>query len=329
MIKEVVAKRTLLVNGPASISLVSGKAETLGAPLSVGETIVVRNGKQAALYVEEKAAFDIAHAKDSIVEEVDGDTIPISWKKMVERTLGLEKPTVVMIMGDVDSGKTSLCTFLANKALSLNLSVGVIDADLGQSDVGPPTTVGLAYIHKPVKDLFHVKADDVCFVGFTSPGGAEERVVRCIVDFKNKALRRNSDFLVINTDGWIEGEGAVHYKVMLAEKVVPNMVVGLEQENELTPIFSKLKKTPFLIVEPSTAVRKRDREKRKALRELSYKKYLRNAKVETFPLNWIKIEGIHSSPRLLNTSSIFFSSSKSSFWCGFKTIQTSLTVSSQ
>ena len=302
MIKEIKAEKTLLVNGPASVRLVSGKAEILGASLNVGERIVVRAGKQIPFYIEENASLDINHAKDSMVEEVEGDTIPISWKKMVEKTLALKKPTVVMIMGDVGSGKTSLCTFLANRALELKLGVAVIDADLGQSDIGPPTTVGLAYIRKPVKDLFHVRADDICFVGFTSPGGAEERVAHCIVGFRNQVLRRKKDFLVINTDGWVEGEGAVQYKVMLAESILPNAVVGLEQENELTPILSKLEKTPFLTVNPSAAVRKRDREKRKALRELNYKKYLRNAKVETFPLNWVRVEGIHSSPRLFLTN---------------------------
>lgn len=302
MIKEVKTDKTLLVNGPASVRLASGKAEILGASLNVGEKIVVRAGKQVPFYVEENASFDINQAKDSMVEEVDGDTIPISWKKVVEETLALERPTVVMIMGDVDSGKTSLCTLLANRALELNLGVAIVDADLGQSDIGPPTTVGLAYINKSVKDLFHVKADNICFVGFTSPGGAEERVAHCIVSFKNQVLRRKKDFLVINTDGWVEGEGAVQYKVMLAESILPNVVVGLEQENELTTILSKLGKTPFLTVNPSAAVRKRDREKRKALRELNYKRYLRNAKVETFPLNWIRIEGIHLSPRLFLTN---------------------------
>lgn len=301
MIKEVKADKTLLVNGPASVRLVSGEAEILGAPLSVKETIVIRDGKRTPFYVKKEASFDITHAKDSIVEEADGDTIPVSWQKAAENTLAMEKPIVVMIMGEVDSGKTSLCAFLANRALKAKLTVAIIDADVGQSDIGPPTTTGLAYINKPVKDLFHVEADDVCFVGFTSPGGAEEHIAHCIVDLKNRVLKGNSDFLVINTDGWVEDEDAVRYKVMLAETVAPNTVIGIEQEKELSPILSKLKKTSVLNVEPSTAVRKRDRERRKTLRKLSYKKYLRNAKVEVFPLSWIKIEGIHSSPRLFLT----------------------------
>ncbi len=300
MIKEVKADKTLLVNGPASVRLVSGGAEILGAPLSVGETIVIRDGKRAPFYVEKEASFEMTHGKDSEVEESEGNTVPMSWQKAAGEILALEKPTVVMIMGEVDSGKTSLCTFLANTALKAQRAVAIIDADLGQSDIGPPTTIGLAYVKKPVKDLFHVKADDVGFVGYTSPGGAEEYVVNCILNFRNRVLR-SRDFLVVNTDGWVDGEEAVRYKVMLVEAVAPSVVVGIEQEKALLPILSKLEKVSVLTVEPSTAVRKRDKEKRKALRELGYKKYLRNSKVEAFPLNWVKIEGIHSAPSLFLT----------------------------
>ena len=301
MIKEVKADKTLLVNGPASVRLVSGEVKIFDAPLSMDETIVIRDGKRMPFYVKKEAAFDIMHGKNSIVEEADGDTIPTSWHKTAEDILALEKPTVIIIMGEVDSGKTSLCTFLANSAIKANRTVAIIDADLGQSDIGPPTTIGLAYINKSVRDLFYVEADYTDFVGLTSPSGVEEHVVNCVADLK-RALKGNRNFLVINTDGWVEGEEAIQYKTMLTETITPNAVVGIEREKELVSILGKLKKTQVLTVEPSTAVKKRDRERRKTLRGLSYKKYLQNAKVEGFPLNWTKIEGTHSSPSLFLTS---------------------------
>lgn len=305
MIKEINASnKTLLVNGPASVCLVSGEAETLGAPLKIGETIVIRDGKRAPFYVEKTASFDITHGRESTVEEADGNTVPASWQRAAEETLAMEKPTVVMIIGEADSGKTSLCTFLANIALKAQRKVAIIDSDLGQSDIGSPTTIGLAYINRFIKDLFHVKADDVCFVGRTSPGGAEEHVADCIAHFKRQILERNRNFLVINTDGWVDGEEAVRYKVMLAETLAPNKVIVIQQEKELDPILSKLK-NQALVVEPPTAVKKRDREGRKALRELGYKKYLRNAKVEAFPLSWMRIDGVHSSPKLFLTDGRF------------------------
>jgi polynucleotide 5'-kinase involved in rRNA processing len=60
----------------------------------------------------------------------------------------------------------------------------------------------------------------------------------------------------------------------------------------LTFLLGALIETQNLAIESSPAVRKRDREERKLLRELSYKKYLKGATVESFPLNWIEISGV-------------------------------------
>ncbi len=297
MLKEVKADKAMLVDGPASVRLLSGEAEVLAAPINVGERVVIRGGKRVSFYVEKGASFELSLGRGSNVEEVYGETVPLSWQRASESLLSLEKPAVAMILGPVDSGKTSLCTFLVNKALRAGRIVAVIDSDLGQSDVGAPTTIGLAYVRKHLTDLFHVEADDVCFVGFTSPAGAEERVVKCIVDFRNRVLAKGTEFLVINTDGWVEGEEAARYKTALIQTVGPAAVVGIAENEGLAPILEKAKSL-VLAVEPSTATLKRDRERRKALRELGYKKYLRASRMEAFPLSWTKIEGVHSSPSL-------------------------------
>jgi polynucleotide 5'-hydroxyl-kinase GRC3/NOL9 len=302
MIKEVKAGRTLLVNGPSSVHLVSGEAEVLGAPVGAGLPIIVRDGKRTPFYVKKDASFNVLHGNETTVEEVEGDTVPLSWQEVAEGNMRLEKPATVMILGDADSGKSSLCAFLANKALMEKLAVAIIDADLGQSDVGPPTTVGLAYVSKPVRDMFYVKANRLCFVGSTSPSGVEEQVVQCILDLKNRALGEKRQLLIINTDGWIEGEEAARYKATLTEAVRPDTVVAIKQGEELLSVMGGLANSKVLTVEPSSAAARRDREKRKALRELGYKKYLKNSKVESLPLNWVRIEGIHSTEALFLTN---------------------------
>ena len=53
--KHVVKKgTTLLVDGPASVSLLSGKISVLGAPLHISEKLVVRGRKTVALMGEKK-----------------------------------------------------------------------------------------------------------------------------------------------------------------------------------------------------------------------------------------------------------------------------------
>jgi len=282
--------KTLLVDGPASVSLLSGRISVLGAPFMVGEKIIIRNGKRVPFGVRKEATFDLMLGEGASFEEIDGGTVPPSWENAAKEVLSLEKPVTVMVMGGVDSGKTSFCTFLANEALRKKWKTGIIDADLGQSDVGPPSTVGFNFVSEPVKDLFEIKAESAYFVGLTSPSGAVSKIMKGLTELKNGAMEADLDFLIVNTDGWVDGEEAVKYKIQLTKTVSPNVIVGIRQEDKLTPILTALKEARVLSIDSPQLVQRRNREKRKILRELSYKKYLKQAKVQSFSLSWVKVE---------------------------------------
>ncbi len=299
MMKRNVEKgKTLLVDGPASVTFLSGEVEVFGGSLTVGEKVVIRDGKRLLFEVNEKAMFDLKLGENASVEEVEGTTIPSSWQNASKEAASHGKPVIVMVMGEVDSGKTSFCVYLANRALEENLKVAVIDGDLGQSDLGPPSTVGFSHVTEPIKDLFEMKVESACFIGVTTPSLAVSKVIEELTTLKNKVLETDVEFLIVNTDGWVEGEDAVKYKVQLAEKAAPSIVVGIQRADELTPVLTVLKETMRIIaIDSSLAVRKRSRDKRKILRELGYKKYLKNAKVKLFQLNQIKVKDFFSESR--------------------------------
>jgi polynucleotide 5'-hydroxyl-kinase GRC3/NOL9 len=283
--------KTLLVDGPASVELISGKAEVLGATFKKSDRIVIRDGKRVPFEVKKDTTFNLMVAESASLEEIDGSTVPVSWETASEEIVSMRKPSTVMVMGEVDSGKTSFCVYLANKALKRKLKVAVIDGDLGQSDVGPPSTIGFCHMRVPVRDLFELEAENACFVGVTSPSSVTSKVITRLTSLKNASLGTDVDFLILNTDGWVDGEDAIKYKIELAERVAPDVVVGIQHENELAPILSALKDPKTVAVDSPLVIRKRDREKRKILRQLSYKKYLKGAKVQSFSLNWIRVEG--------------------------------------
>jgi len=292
-VKRTVDKgKTLLVDGPASVIIQSGEVEVLGAPLQTSVKVVIREGKRIPFEIKEKAEFDLTLGEKAVVNEVEGSTIPVSWERAAQDVLSLEKPGTVMVVGGIDSGKTSFCAYLANRALKERRSVAIIDADLGQSDVGPPSTIGYCLLTKPVIDPFEIGAESIWFIGVTSPSGAVSKVIEGIMSMKEKALKRGVGVLIMNTDGWIEGEDAVLYKVALAKQIKPSLLVGIQEHSELTFLLGALTETRKLVVESSSAVRKRDREERKLLRELGYKKYLKGAGTETFPLRWTIVAGV-------------------------------------
>lgn len=291
---EVEAGKTLLVDGPASVDLLSGKVEVLAAPMKRGNRVVVRHGKRMPFEVKSNAVFEVMLGEDASYEEVEGSTIPESWVKTANEIVSEAKasvPFTVMVMGGVDSGKTSFCTFLANTAIKEKLKVAVIDGDLGQSDIGPPSTVGYGILDGFVKDLFDVDAEDAYFIGLTSPGAATTKVIEALSKLRDEVLKKNAELIAINTDGWIEGEDAASYKLRLVEALKPQVVVGIQQSDELLHILTGIGNAKVYTVDSPFAIKKRDREKRKILRELSYKKYLRGGKIQSFLISWVNLEG--------------------------------------
>jgi len=283
--------KTLLVDGPASVTVISGIAEVFGSTVSSKGKVVIREGKRLPFTAKETTSLEISLGENASVEEVDGSTIPPSWIEASEQLLNFQKkPVAAIVVGTVDSGKTSFCTYLTNKLLQEKQKVAILDGDLGQSDIGPPCTVAYTFVTKPVTDLFNLEAKNAFFVGATSPSTAINKVIEGLTSLKKEILNNNSDFIVINTDGWVEGEDAVNYKVQLAKELNSDIIFCIQQKDELAPLINSLEGIQKLVVEFPSAIKQRSKEKRRNLRELGYIKYLRNAKVQSLPIGWLKIE---------------------------------------
>jgi polynucleotide 5'-hydroxyl-kinase GRC3/NOL9 len=287
--------KTLLVDGPASVTLKSGEVEVFGSVISETVKVVIREGKRLPFAVQERAVLEISLGENASVDEADGNTIPPSWTESARKLLDLQtRPATAMTFGTADSGKTSFCTYLINKVLREKRRVAVLDGDLGQSDIGPPSTVAYTFVTKPVTDLFNLQAKNAVFIGETSPGNAIDKMIEGLALLKKEILAADPDALVVNTDGWVEGECAVAYKLKLAEELKPEVIFCIQQRDELAQLLTAFEKFKKVTVESPAAIRQRDREKRKTLRELGYKKYLRNPRVQSLSLSWLKVEGNQS-----------------------------------
>lgn len=284
------AKKTLLVDGPASVTVTSGKVEVFGQIMDKGK-VIIRDGKRMPFIVLENATFDVSLGENACAEEVQGSTIPESWAKAFEELRSINsRPAVAMVIGAPDSGKTSFCTYLINRLLTGKPKIAILDGDLGQSDIGPPCTVSYTLVSKPIADLFNLEPENAFFVGVTSPNKALEKTVQGLTLLRDEILQKSPDFIIVNTDGWIEGEDAVKYKTQLAERLFPDIIFAIKQDERLTPLLDKIKIYRVLTIDSPNAIKQRSREKRKSLRELGYLKYLKNAKVQSIPLSWVKIE---------------------------------------
>jgi glutathione synthase/RimK-type ligase-like ATP-grasp enzyme len=68
MNQTVEAGKTLLVDDPVSVRLVSGKAEVLGFTMKHAGNMVIREGKQLAFFAAETANFDASLGENAGAE---------------------------------------------------------------------------------------------------------------------------------------------------------------------------------------------------------------------------------------------------------------------
>jgi polynucleotide 5'-hydroxyl-kinase GRC3/NOL9 len=294
--KTVEKGKTLLLDGPASVLMISGKAEVFGFKIKESKKIIIREGKRLPFAVEETACFSISLGANGGAEEKEGNTIPNSWIEAYRTIREFQKkPTVIMVVGGVDSGKTSFCTYLTNKIVNDKLKVAVIDEDLGQSDIGPPSTVAYSHVVSPVTDLFSLQPENAFFVGTTSAGAATKKTLEGTASLKKEIENKaKADIILINTDGWAGSEEAAQFKSELAKSVEPDAIFCLESKDEKPSVCASFGDALAGFrqerAESPSNVKERSKEKRRDLRELGFAKYLENARVKVFPQNHVIVE---------------------------------------
>jgi len=269
------ARTTFLISGPASLRLVDGKVNIFASPLGKNRRIIIREGKQLPVEVLENSTLDCYFSNAAKFSEVPGSTISRSWIETAQTILEVPKSRIVVI-GNVDSGKSTFCTILANLAVNTGMGIAILDADLGQSDIGPPGTIGLGRVGDYVLTLSEVPPDLLYFVGYISPAPVTDKTLHGIGQLLNNA--KSVDRMVMNTDGWIVDDEAIIYKKRLIDSVEPDFVVGIGEANQVNPILELTKCTSFQISSPRTLLR-RSKEQRRELREFGYRKYLSKGKV--------------------------------------------------
>jgi polynucleotide 5'-kinase involved in rRNA processing len=90
--------------------------------------------------------------------------------------------------------------------------------------------------------------------------------------------------VIVNTDGWIDGEEAVEYKAEMFREVQPTITLGIGDASRISQIVELGKQAALLVGSPDT-VKERTRLDRRELRTLGYRKYLAGASIKIFRLD--------------------------------------------
>jgi polynucleotide 5'-hydroxyl-kinase GRC3/NOL9 len=216
--------------------------------------------------------------------EIKGGTIPSSWKAAAEALVEMREGKV-MIIGATDVGKSTLTVFLTNRLLAHRISVRVVDADIGQADLGPPTTIGSTHPHDPITSLSDSVAQSLLFIGDTSPNRVRSKLANGI---RKLSTDETDKLTIINTDGWIQDPEALLFKTRLIETVNPDIVLGLAKGDELQPILSP-SRVESMNVETAKQVLARSRRDRREIRIQGYRRALAGSKIQLIPRTDIRV----------------------------------------
>jgi len=200
------------------------------------------------------------------------------WEMAVARAAGVR---VILVIGETDTGKTSFTTLLANALLSRGLSVGVVDADLGQSDIGPPTTVGLGRLRLPMTQLGDAELAGLYFVGSTSPQGHMLPTILGTRLMAEKAKRLGLDRVIVDTSGLVRGEMGRLLKQHKIDLVDPDLVLCLQRAGECEHIlrpYDTGSRPAVVRLSSSGSTRRRSQEERRLHRERSLQTYFAGAR---------------------------------------------------
>jgi len=172
------------VTGPSRARVVSGQVLVLGAIFNPGDEFVISKYRSYAVkgLVESVLELDIGHG-GSIENPLPGEEVIDQWVSEIDGILRKDCKKVVII-GPSDSGKTSIAALIANRGLLRGYNVGIIDADVGQADVGPPATVSASLATHPILWLRELRAQYLRFIGSITPQRYERRILAAVIDLR-------------------------------------------------------------------------------------------------------------------------------------------------
>jgi polynucleotide 5'-hydroxyl-kinase GRC3/NOL9 len=207
-----------------------------------------------------------------------------SWKAALA---DLQQARTILLLGATDTGKTTFLVWLANTLQSLGRRIAIIDADVGQSSLGPPTTIGLGVVAQPFQSLQELTPAALYFVGSTSPRGHLLPMTAGTKRMADRAQALAVEQVIVDTCGFVSPEGGQALKYYQIGLVNPDVVVCLQRAHECESIllaFRHRQRPRILRFRASQACRRRSMEERRVQREQALQRYFAKPKIIT--LSW-------------------------------------------
>lgn len=208
---------------------------------------------------------------------------------------------VTVIVGAGDTGKTTLAARLATALAVGGARVAVVDADVGQSEIGPPTTVGLGAVTRPLARLHDADLVALEFIGDTSPVRRIRQTADATGRLVRRALAEGFAHVIVDTGGLVEGALGLALKRAKLRAVDPDLLIVVQRRDESEPLARAVggaERPAIVRVAASPAATRRTQTQRRLHRDRALQEYLREAASVSVPTERVDARGPRGAPPL-------------------------------
>ncbi len=205
-----------------------------------------------------------------------------------------EEKGIVILLGATDTGKSTLAKFLVLNLCQQGLKVALVDADIGQSSLGPPTTIGLSVFKSDPDWEVVLSPPEIFFVGSTTPEGHFPLHLKGIKRMVDKAISYGTELILVDTTGFVSGEAGKELKRRKIDLLSPRFIFALQKSNEIEPILELYEGNPLCKIYRlplSEQVSPRSMEERRVNRANKFRDYFKDSVIQEFTIEEVQIEG--------------------------------------
>lgn len=204
---------------------------------------------------------------------------------------------ICLILGASDTGKTTLAESLAKCAAS-SRPVAVIDADIGQSHIGPPAAVGWALVDKPEISFSQLAVSGISFVGDVTPVGHLLQLTAAIAQCIRHASEA-AELIIIDTPGFISGGPATALWWTVQRILRPKSILAVQRSDELSDIVAGLRSLDLTLelVESPPEIPTKSPQNRRSYRQSKFNDYFHGSCLHNIRLSDIAIRSGRNSDR--------------------------------
>ncbi len=279
--KYKISDKSLLIRGYERVHILEGKCQINFKEFKKNDFIHIPQSKSIEIIPDGVCELELDKNKAREIKT------PKYFKKIPKLLKKIENKATILVLGESDVGKTNLIIQLANLLYDRGKKIGIIDSDIGQSDIGIPACISYGHLDSKKVFMDEISPKKSYFVGAISPN---DHLIDMIVGTKemlNYAKEENCNQIFIDTTSLNTREIGRKLKRAKINYIKPDLIIAIQKENELIHLT---KNYPNAVnIKPYKNIGHKSEEARFLLRDRRWKKHFEVTKEHIIELDKIRL----------------------------------------